>query len=355
MRICLLASARFPVREPFMGGLEAHTHSLARALLNRGHEVSLFAAPGSDPELGVNRLPFQAFRSSRTARADVSAAPETWMQEHHAYLDLLLSLGRGEHGVFDVVHNNTLHHLPIAMSRMVPAPVLTTLHTPPLAWLESAMAFAAQGSACVAVSEHVSQAWRHVVTSRVVHNGVDTDAWRAGPGGGALFWSGRVVPEKAPHEAIEAALEAGLDIDVAGPLHDPGYFREHVQPLLGPTARYVGHLDRAELAERVGRARVVVVTPAWDEPFGLVAAEALSCGTPVVGYARGALPEVVDGATGLLVGPGDIGALAHAMRSAARLDRAAARDRACRLWGLDRMVTAYERVYADLARRRSAA
>ena len=132
LSICLVASSRFPVAEPFMGGLEAHTHALAGVLMQRGHRVSLFAAPGSDPALGATSLDVAPYTMSDAARADVGAPPEAWMQEHHAYLDLMLGISRGRHGPFDVVHNNSLHHLPVAMSEVLDVPVVTTLHTPPM-------------------------------------------------------------------------------------------------------------------------------------------------------------------------------------------------------------------------------
>ena len=189
----------------------------------------------------------------------------------------------------------------------------------------------------------------------MVPNGVDPDFWPWDRGVDGSVWSGRIVPEKAPHEAVEAALTAGLPHRRRGSGADPAYFRERVQPLLGPTACYLGHLGRRELQRPVATAGAVVVTPAWEEPFGLVAAEAMACGTPVAGYARGALPEVVDGSTGCLVAPGDVSALAAALRRAIRLDRAAARERACRLWNLHRMVDDYEQIYLELAENRGAA
>jgi len=141
VRICIVASSRFPVAEPFAGGLEAHTHLLTRRLTARGHEVTLFAAPGSDPALGARELPVRAFASSAAARLDVGATPEEWLREHHAYLGLMLDLaGRGTE--FDVVQNSSLHHLPLAMTPLLAVPVVTTLHTPPVGWLESAIAFA---------------------------------------------------------------------------------------------------------------------------------------------------------------------------------------------------------------------
>ncbi len=345
LRICLVASSRFPVAEPFMGGLEAHTHALAQALIRRGHDVSLFAAAGSDPRLGAVTLPVAAYSSSPTARADVGSPPESWMREHHAYLDLMMGLAQGRHGRFDVVHNNSLHHLPVAMSPLLATPVVTTLHTPPIPWLESAVAFASPRSTFVAVSDCVATMWRHAVDSVTVHNGVDTDLWRPGHGGSRALWSGRIVPEKAPHEALEAAARAGLPLDLAGPVHDPEYFRREVRPRLGRHARYLGHLDATALAEAVGAASVAVVTPRWEEPFGLVAAEAMSCGTPVAGYASGALTEIVDVDSGVLVAPGDVTALARAMHEAATLDRGRVRRRARSCFSLERMVDGYERHY----------
>ena len=198
LRICLVASSRFPVREPFAGGLEALTHGLARELVRRGHQVSLFAAPGSDPRLPVTALPVPTFTPSAAARADVGATPAEWMAEHHAYLGLMLELGRDGHRRFDVVHNNSLHHLPVAMAGSLTVPVVTTMHTPPLAWLESAAQLAQGAVTFTAVSAHTARAWAHVADCEVVLNGVDTASvaprsrWRpgglvgsAGPGEGA--------------------------------------------------------------------------------------------------------------------------------------------------------------------------
>jgi UDP:flavonoid glycosyltransferase YjiC (YdhE family) len=187
LRICLIASSRFPIGEPFAGGLEAHTHALAGELTRRGHQVSLFAAPGSDPALGALELDVAAFASSTMARADVASSAESWIQEHHAYLRLMLDLLRDGTRRFDVVHNNSLHHLPVAMAEALETPVITTLHTPPVAWLESAVQCAPSASRFVAVSHQTARSWRHVVQAVTVHNGVDTERWRVGLGGGGAI------------------------------------------------------------------------------------------------------------------------------------------------------------------------
>lgn len=352
LRIALIASARFPITEPFAGGLEAHTWALAHALHRRGHHVQLFAAPGSDPALGARELPVRTAALSDEARADGSMPSGTWMQEHHAYLGLMLDLARdGEHR-FDVVHNNSLHYLPVAMASTLRVPVVTTLHTPPTPWLESAIQ---ADEACpvtfTAVSEFTACAWRATVPSaRVVRNGIDIDFWKPGPGGDFLVWSGRLVPEKGPHLAIEAARIAGVPLKLAGPVTDRSYYEERVEPLLGDGAQYVGHLDRGRLMELLGAAGAALVTPSWDEPYGLVVAEALACGTPVCGFDRGALGEILTPDCGVLAPAGDVQALARLVPAAMGLDRGAARRRAEEFCSLDRTADAYTALYEEVLR-----
>ncbi|WP_348693434.1 glycosyltransferase [uncultured Nocardioides sp.] len=296
MRVCLVASNRYPVAEPFAGGLEALTHHLARLLVARGHDVTLYAADGSDPALPVRTLTPAVFRPTEVSMRDVNAPAEEWMGDHHAYLDLVLDLVRTGADRFDVVHNHSLHHLPVAMAGLLPVPLVTTLHTPPLPWLESAVAVSGSASEFTAVSECTARAWAGTIEARPVLNGVDTRARRPGPGGGPVVWTGRLVREKAPHLAVDAARVAGR-----------------------------------------------------EEPYGLVAAEAMSCGTPVAAFGRGALPEIVAEGTGVLCAPDDVAGLAAAIDEAAGCDRRAVRRHAVRRLSAERMVAEYEQVYASLA------
>jgi glycosyltransferase involved in cell wall biosynthesis len=351
LRICIIGSSRFPIREPFAGGLEAHTHALARHLSARGHEVTLFAAPGSDPALGAEELAVEQMQPVDGERADTSIPPHWWMQEHHAYQGLMLALMREGHGRFDVLHNNSVHHLPVAMADVVPVPMVTTLHTPPTPWLRSALAHVSPRAAFVAVSRCTADAWAGTVDSRAILNGVDTQRWVPGPGGGPAVWSGRLVPEKAPHLAIDAARRAGVPLLLAGPVLDTEYVDREIRPRLGDDVRHVGHLDQQALCALVGRASVAVVTPDWEEPYGLVAAEAMACGTPVAALDRGAMREVVVEGGGVIADPRDPAALAEAMVAAARLDRDRVRRIAEDHCSLERMVDAYEVVYAQTLER----
>jgi glycosyltransferase involved in cell wall biosynthesis len=271
---------------------------------------------------------------------------ESWLEEHHAYLTLMLHLARS--GQFDVVHNNCLHHLPIAMATAVPTPMVTTLHTPPTPWLESAIQAGPCPVTFVAVSEHTARAWRHCVSAGVIRNGIDLDVWPPDSGGGPAIWFGRLVPEKGADLAIRAARAAGLELDLVGPIADRDWFDRHVRPQLGAGVRYLGHLDHASLAARVGAATVTLATPRWDEPYGLVVAESLACGTPVAAFDRGGVAEILTPDSGVLVGADDVPGLAEAALRAGTLSRARARARAVDACSLDSMIDGYERLYERL-------
>ena len=154
MHVVMIAAARFPLKEPFAGGLESLTWHLCRGLRDRGVRVSVFAGPGSDPHLGRPRdAATRPLDLSAAARQDVAMPPAVWLGEHHAYLQVMLELQR--RGDVDVIHNNSLHHLPVAMAVACTAPMVTTLHTPPTPWLEPAIEIADDPrSHFVAVSEH---------------------------------------------------------------------------------------------------------------------------------------------------------------------------------------------------------
>jgi glycosyltransferase involved in cell wall biosynthesis len=350
LRIAVIAHHVAPIAPPFGGGVESLTWYLTRWLARRGHEVVLYAPPGSAvPGVDVRELELEPVLS-KASRNDVSMPPAAFMGAHHAYQKLMLELAAD--APYDVVHCHSLHYLPVALARLVSAPVLLTLHTPPTPWLESALRApgAADALEISAVSGVTRRLWRSVTqVDEIVPNGVDLRAWPVGPGGDGAAWWGRMVPEKAPHLAIDAARAAGMTIRLAGPTIDRAYFAAEVAPRLGPDAVYEGHLDHRALARLVGTSRVALMTPAWEEPFGLAAAEAVATGTPVAAFARGGLLDIIGPEAGSLARPGDVGDLARALRSAAALPRAQVRAFAERTLGIDAMGRRYEAWYERVA------
>ncbi|MFC7431672.1 MULTISPECIES: glycosyltransferase [unclassified Agrococcus] len=314
LRILVIAPSRHPIAEPHAGGLEAAVWDRVRSLRAAGHAVTLVAAHGSDflDETPMElRLPSVAWEG--TATSD-EAYPAGYVDAVALVLHRLTMRLVQRPDEFDLVDNHSLHPLPIASAREHGIPMLTTLHTPPLPELVDAALVAGPAHEFLAVSEYTAAQWRaHGVEARVLANVVDADAWPLGRGGPDLVWFGRIVPEKGPHLAIDAARLLGRDIVVAGRVGDVGYFEQEVAPRLGPGVRHVGGMQRAALARLVGRSGAALVTPRWDEPFGLVLAEALCTGTPVACFARGGVAEVVDGLPGTRLLPADdVEALARA-------------------------------------------
>lgn len=345
MRIGIIAHLKHPISEPFAGGLEMHTHLLASRLRKRGHDVVVFASTRSDSAIGL-----QAICGQTTLDALGNAEEETseFFREHHAYLSLMNELRFSR---FDIVHNNSLHYLPVVLADALPMPVVTSLHTPPFTLLESAVRIAAGNNPrLIAVSSAISRQWSSVIdVQTTIPNGVDLsnfsfcDEPDADP---YLIWYGRIVPEKGLHLAMDAARRVGMKLKIAGPVSDRDYFDREVAHRLNEGTDYLGHLTHVELARMIGGARAFLCTPCWEEPFGLVVAESLACGVPVAAFARGAIPEILDPRCGTLAVPGDVESLADATVRALKLDRADCRHRAETVCDAEVMVDGYEAAYA---------
>lgn len=369
MRIALLAPLVAPIAPPYLGGAQALLYDLAAGLAARGHAVTLYAAPGSDVPgvqvrtvaVGTARLRPARF-AGQDARDDGGAAEDSAPAAEEAFgrAYTLIAAHAGEH---DLLHAHAYDRPAYALAAHQPLPVLHTLHLPALdpgirdILGEIAPPGGDMGRASarlVAVSRACAATYASsCAIAVVIYNGIPIERIPFGAASESyLLYAGRISPEKGVADALDIAARAGRRLVLAGGVYDEAYSQREVAPrvaAMGARADYLGPLPRAQLWELMAGAAAVLCPIQWDEPFGLVACEAQAAGAPVVGYARGALPEVVaHGRTGWLVPPGDVAAAARAAIQVGALARTTCRAHVAARFGLGAMLADYEAFYAEM-------
>ncbi len=346
MKIAVVGHVRFPIASPFAGGMEAFTHALVEGLIAKGHDVRLFAAGDSDTSLPLVPIVDRHYEQDMPW-AKWKGSPRFATRQRSIFARCWTAVEAFDP---DIIHNNSLSSDFVASAAASSIPMVTTLHVPPFMQLANAIETSLANPLLRYVTVSRAQLTHWSPSShpafRAIPNGIDVSRWRPrGLVGRDAIWAGRITPTKGTGDAVLAARRAGVSLNIFGPIEDEGYFAREVAPHLGENIRYCGSVDPDCLATHVARAAVALITPCWDEPFGLVAAEALACGTPVAGYHRGAIPEVV-GECGKLVDEGDITGLARAILEARSIDPVVCRERGLQ-FRHGKMITAYERLYAN--------
>jgi glycosyltransferase involved in cell wall biosynthesis len=332
MRIAIVSTPFVRVPPAGYGGTELFCHELAEELHARGHDVTLFTTGDS---------------ASSCRRRWLFAKPEWPPHPHDEMTHTAWAMSAAATAGAEVLHVNSPSAVPL--QPFLDVPVVHTIHhhhDPATARLYRAH----PGVAYVAISHRQRETMAPLPGAVVIHHGLRPDGYPPSEEeDGYLLHLGRYAPEKGTHLAIDVAAAAGLPLLLAGRTHaqDAAYFAAEVAPRLArPGVLAVGEADRARKVALLRRARAVVCPLQWEEPFGLVAIEAMLCGTPVLGFARGSFPEIVEeGLTGFLAPPDDVEALARHAARLAGFDRAACARRARERFTAAVMTDAYEALY----------
>jgi len=342
MKIAQIAPLIESVPPRLYGGTERVVSYLTEDLVAQGHEVTLFASGDSITAADLVPCCTQALRLD-TAVSNVVP-----------YYMLMLDKVRSRAAEFDVLHFHIDHfHFPIF--RHLPIPSLTTLHG--RQDHRDCLPFFAGFSdmPLISISEAQRAPLPHANFVATIHHGIPQNLHEANyrPTGGYLAFVGRITPEKGPVDAIGIAQSLGIPLKIAAKVDkvDEAYFREVVQPMLSTEGvEFIGEINEKDKGPFLQDAIALLFPICWPEPFGLVMIEAMACGTPVLAYRAGAVPEVIDeGVTGMIVDNIDQARIASVQVAA--LDRRKVRRRFEERFTARRMANDYVRVYRGLVYR----
>lgn len=348
MRIAILGSSITPIPPVGQASVETLAYQQTLGLADRGHEVTLYAQAGSsipNPKVtvvGIGDVADTASGSALTPEEVYGSAYRGRLR--FARMAELLILLRRKQKDCDVALNNLCEESPVlAADTLLRVPIYHVLHvpvTPPTARI-----FANSRAKLISISNAQRKAFPDLNYAGTVYNGVDTSVFTFSPtGSDYVLYLGSISKNKNPRDAILAAKLAGVAILIGGKLKDKAYYEKEIAPLIdGKTVRWIGELNQAEVVKLYQGAQAFLFPTLWSEPFGLVAIEALSCGTPVIAYPNGGLTEiVVDAVNGYLVN--NVEEMAKKIHELNKIDRHACRLSAEKNFSIENMITGYEHV-----------
>ena len=335
MKVAVLAPISWRVPPRHYGPWEQFVSLLTEGLVARGVEVTLFATADSMTTAHLAAVVPTGYSE------DSSLDAKVWESLHIASL-----FERAAE--FDLIHNS-FDFLPLTFTRLVDTPIVTTIHG--FASDSSLPVYVEYSDRCWYVA--ISEADRHPALryAATIHHGIDMRAFEVGPGGGDLTFFGRIHPDKGTATAIDVAGRAGSSLVIAGIVHDQPYFEQSVAPHIdGEKVRFVGSVGPARRQQILGEARALLHLIDFEEPFGLSVVEAMACGTPVVAFPRGSMPEIVQpGVNGYLVE--DVEEAVEAIGMLDLLDRGQVRGSVVDKFDVARMVDDYLRLYRRILQR----
>jgi glycosyltransferase involved in cell wall biosynthesis len=336
LRVAVLAPISWRVPPRHYGPWEQFASLLTEGLVERGVDVTLFATGDSETAARLESVVPRGYSE------DPDADPKVSECLHIAHV-----FERADQ--FDLIHNS-FDFLPLTYSELVETPVLTTIHGFSSPRILAVYQRYNATSAYVAISDSDRDPSLDYLAT--IHHGIDTDAFalRSAAGRYLLFF-GRIHPDKGTVEAIDVAARCGIPLVIAGIVQDQRYFDELVAPRIDDDkVSFIGAVGPDERSELLGGALALLHLIRFDEPFGYSVVEAMACGTPVIAFNRGSMPELIAVDTsGFLVD--DVAGAVAAVTAASTLDRTAIREYAVERFGVARMVDAYIGAYEATLRR----
>ncbi len=382
MKILLVSSLRRKLGSDITASRARMVFNLAKGLINRGHSVSILAPANSIVE-GAIIIPV-------VPKSFVELPPfENQFYAETAYLVTLARIIQERSGKFDIVHNHTYpEYINLLIEDTLPVAMITTLHTPVTPELIKVLKKFPKAQV-VAQTETYRNLASNVFIPHVVYSGIDTNLFEySEETRDYLLWIGRLgkgkntegnfIDGKGVKDAINVAVQTGEKLLLLGNVEDKQLYEKEVYPYLSKKIQWISPISfeqthsQDEICKLMQGAKALIITTKFEEAFGLIAAEAMACGTPVIGFARGSVPEVVeDRQTGFVINPseedkrGDFtipesGIAGHTkavekIYSMKDIDykkmQKACRERVEKYFTIDKMVSDYEKLYSKLVKK----
>ena len=333
MKIAILAPIAWRTPPEKYGPWEQVASNIAEGMVKKGLDVTLFATGNSHT---AGKLEYV----SKTAYAeDNTIDPKVWECLH------ISNVMERAHE-FDIIHNN-FDFLPLTYSRLIDTPMVTTIHG--FSSQQILPVYKKYNSNSHYVSISNSDRSAELDYTATVYNGIDSKdfTFNEKPEDYLLFF-GRIHPHKGTYESIQIAKKANKKLIISGLIQDEAYFNEKVKPYINDKdIVYVGNSGPKERDKLLGKATALLHPISFDEPFGLSVAEAMFCGTPVVAFNRGSMPELIeDNKTGCLVNT--IDEAVGAIKRISTIDRKYCRQWAMSNFSLEKMTDGYLKTYKHI-------
>lgn len=351
MKIGIVGPIDKPISLSAAGGTEVWTANFANTLTDHSYDVTVFGTAESE----VKGELVKSCSVKDILLPDGTVSKQKF--SHYSVQEMVDVINRQED--FDLIHISVYslyHYLPL--TTLIKKPVVITIHGSPFS-KEDALPMVERYNLphYVFISQSFADRWAKPANSSVIYNGIPTIQFPfVSNSDDYFFWIGRISHEKGTAEAIDFAIKANVRLKIVGNIQDRKYFEEKVKPRIGGNIELVESHSPSEKAELYGKAKAFLMPINWEEPFGLVAVEAMAAGTPVIAYGRGALPEiVVDGETGFIISPDDNNGFIEKIGTMAKMDdtkykemRQSCRDRVESLFTIEKMAKQYEDLYNKL-------
>ncbi|MEW5908036.1 MAG: glycosyltransferase family 4 protein [Patescibacteria group bacterium] len=330
--------------------------AVSEGLAKKGHLVDFYGPEGTNVKVnkvvsfGLKPLKQKEgeniLKSPNVGNAEVNKIFNLWDQ----YL-IARMFEEAEKGNYDLLHIHPVDRaLPLALSHLK-IPVFYTLHDPIYPWRANVFSmFSSPNQYYISISDAQQKPAPNLNYAATIYNGINLNEFPfSDEHDDYLLFSGRIQPEKGVAEAIEVAKRTGQKLLIIGPPVTGEYWNKKIAPFLDDKIQYLGFVPREQLFKYYQRAKATLVPIQWEEPFGLVLTESMACGTPVIAFNRGSVPEIIiEGKTGFIIENNDISAMAEAIKKIHKIKRSDCREHVEKNFSLQQMIDRYEEEFSKV-------